>query len=141
MADDLHHVGFTGTREGMTPRQRASFEYWLGQRPAGVLHHGRCKGADEQANNLALARGWVTVAHPGHLYRWISECECTTVLPARATLVRNMDIVNQTDELVATPKQFEMLRKGSGTWYTILFAKKKGKPVTIIYPDGGIGPR
>jgi len=28
--------------------------------------------------------------------------------------------------------------RGSGTWATIRYARKVGKPVTIIYPDGEI---
>lgn len=43
--------------------------------------------------------------------------------------------VDDTDELVATPKEFSDPGKG-GTWYTIRYALARGKKVTIIFPNG-----
>jgi hypothetical protein len=42
--------------------------------------------------------------------------------------------------LIATPWQSERPapKTGGGTWYTIEFAEKWGKPVAIIWPDGRV---
>ena len=46
-------------------------------------------------------------------------------------LVRNMNIVNQSDVLIAAPKEeVEVLR--SGTWSTIRKARNKGLQVIIL---------
>ena len=58
-------------------------------------------------------------------------------LPPKDYLDRNHDIVDQTDLLIATPKEnTEVLR--SGTWATIRYAKKINKPTWIIETNGNI---
>jgi len=53
----------------------------------------------------------------------------------RPPLVRNRDIVDATDMLIAAPAtRKEVLR--SGTWATIRYAKKMKKWIYIIYPSG-----
>jgi hypothetical protein len=49
-------------------------------------------------------------------------------------LMRNKDIVDQTSILVAAPKGPE--EKRSGTWATVRYARKLGRPIYICYPDG-----
>ncbi len=67
-------VGFSGTRNGMTPPQARSVAELLS--PYGWLHHGDCIG------------------------------------PAGLT------------------------ESGGGTWATARYARKIGKPVTLVLPDG-----
>ena len=55
----------------------------------------------------------------------------------RPYLSRNKDIVRETDMLIATPAEAEEQRR-SGTWSTIRFARKLGKPVFVIWPDGTV---
>ncbi len=57
-----------------------------------------------------------------------------TWLPAKEYLERDRDIVDATEALFATPDGPE--RAKSGTWYTVRYAVKTGKPVYICYPDG-----
>jgi len=65
----------------------------------------------------------------------IGECEADEYRNPQDYLVRNQDIVNECDVLVATPKENnEVLR--SGTWATIRRATKAKKPVLIVNPDG-----
>lgn len=65
-----------------------------------------------------------------------------TWVDRKPNLVRNKDIVESTDVLLACPKGPEELR--SGTWSTVRLARKQGKRVVIFWPDGSVteeGPK
>jgi predicted Rossmann fold nucleotide-binding protein DprA/Smf involved in DNA uptake len=53
-------------------------------------------------------------------------------------LERNHAIVNESDFLIAAPDGPETLR--SGTWATVRYARKVGKRVLVIMPNGEILP-
>jgi predicted Rossmann fold nucleotide-binding protein DprA/Smf involved in DNA uptake len=60
--------------------------------------------------------------------------------PEKPYLARNRDIVLETIALIAAPAEpLEQIR--SGTWSTVRFAKKQGKTVILILPDGTIEQR
>lgn len=48
-------IGFTGTRQGMTPAQRLKATHWLAKLSATEFHHGDCMGADAEAHAIALS--------------------------------------------------------------------------------------
>ena len=50
-------------------------------------------------------------------------------------LDRNHDIVDETELLIACPKEPEEITR-SGTWATIRYARKKKKKLRIILPNG-----
>ncbi len=52
-------------------------------------------------------------------------------------LTRNKDIVRETDILIAAPAEIEEQIR-SGTWSTVRYARKLGKPVFVILPDGTV---
>jgi predicted Rossmann fold nucleotide-binding protein DprA/Smf involved in DNA uptake len=55
----------------------------------------------------------------------------------RPYLVRNRDIVDVCNLLLATPGgTVEQLR--SGTWATIRYARRIGRPVWIVFPNGEV---
>jgi hypothetical protein len=59
------------------------------------------------------------------------------MMPEEDYLPRNKNIVRATASLIATPFEFvEILR--SGTWSTVRFARKLGKPVFLILPGGTV---
>lgn len=130
--------GFTGTRTGMTEAQLA----WLAttlERGAPV-HHGGCVGADAQMHHHALAVGSeVTVHPPINPKLRMPDDPRALWLPAKDYLARDRDIVDSTDLLLATPDGPP--RPRSGTWYTIDYATRTGKPVIICYPDGTVEHR
>ena len=143
-------IGFTGTRNGMTGAQSQRFYVWLNnvKWKEVILHHGCCIGADEDAHNLFQQllehrkdRSGYTSQHPP-LNRIAISLNLPfrngdTTFPSKPYLQRNHDIVDACGILIATPGQVnEVLR--SGTWATIRYAKKQGKPVRIIQPDGTI---
>lgn len=125
-------VGFTGTRRGMTDLQTEEVNDWL-RRYAGALHHGDCVGADEQAHALGLGWLWIVVHPPlNEKYRAFVKGGDEYRDPA-PYLIRNHAIVDETEVLIATPKEpTEVLR--SGTWATIRYARAQGKDVKIFLP-------
>jgi hypothetical protein len=131
-------IGFTGTREGMTNPQAKSFVEWLEPLNGNfVLHHGDCVGADADAAFWTVELGGELVIHPPSDPRLRAFTDDGTVRPAKPYLDRNRDIVDACDRLIAAPKETDWQDRG-GTWYTIRYADKAGKPVTIIWPDGRV---
>ena len=132
---DLDHIGFTGTKEGMTDNQKKLFEEELLKynSKSTAFHHGDCIGADEQAHNIATKLGFYTIIHPPINDKYRAFCKGNVILPPLEYLDRNHDIVDSSKKMFATPKEeIEQIR--SGTWATIRYSKKKKVPVTIINP-------
>jgi hypothetical protein len=133
-------IGFTGTRKGLKPAQRAALvDYFLKMdrdNPLGIqLHHGDCVGADCHAHEIGLKLDFKIVIHPPIRDKYRAHCEPGTILPCLSYLDRNDMIVASTECLVACPDS-RISKPRSGTWYTIRQAIRRGKAVTIITPDG-----
>lgn len=132
----MYELGFTGTQNGATYAQLKVLSELIVDIAGPVnFHHGDCVGADTQAADVAFTNGCVIVLHPptNNSKRGFNYADFTR--PAKPYLERNRDIVDECDSLVAMPEQStKQLR--SGTWSTVRYARKQGKPVRIIYPDG-----
>ena len=140
-------IGFTGTRQGMTPLQSSAFCCVVAKllRDSTEFHHGDCVGSDAEAHEAAaLVAKWTIVIHPPLNPRYQAHCgdlqsrfAAVKTLERKDYLERNVDIVDATDVLIATPASHsEELR--SGTWSTVRYAEKLGRPITIVYPDGAV---
>ncbi len=138
-------IGFTGTRKGMTLAQREEFRKLIAQLTGpdfcrdAEFHHGDCVGADDEAATYAHESGFYSVVcHPpvDESLRAFNPFATFTTEP-KTHFARNRDIVNEADVLIACPCDMSDQPKG-GTWYTIGYAKKKGKPTYIIWPDGRV---
>jgi hypothetical protein len=140
------NIGFTGTRQGMTEEQfhqlSVLLKTFINEEPSTFLH-GQCIGADCEAAELAYSLGYSITSHPGYLPKnpqWKgsrgSFSKNTIVLPEKPFLIRDHDIVDASDVLIATPAQKDEVIR-SGTWATIRYAQKT-KFVIIIFPDGDI---
>lgn len=128
-------IGFTGTQQGMTENQKEELiRLLLSNDNSGEFHHGDCIGADEQAAHEAHRIGYKICSHPpiNPTKRAFFYYEYIRYEP-KDYLVRNCEIVDSCDLLIATPKEKEEQLR-SGTWATIRYARKTGKPVEIIYP-------
>jgi len=105
-----------------------------------VIHHGGCIGADAEFDDMARKLHYFdhAVVHPCILvdkWAFIPTTDNDYILTVKPPLVRNQDIVEDSDVVIATPKEdHETLR--SGTWATIRYARKAGKPLCIILPNG-----
>ena len=152
-------IGFTGTQRGMTQFQREELFKILKLKECSEFVFGDCIGADEQSAIVAINAG-VTVfsIHPPDnpvKRAWCFDPEkkmkwnriiTPFISPATAPdnikvrwypldsyQNRNRHIVDQTQLLIATPKEFTHEIR-SGTWSTVRYAWKLKKDVLIIPP-------
>lgn len=128
--------GFTGTRHGQTEAQKRTLGPCF--RADDEWHHGDCVGSDEEAHIMARAAGADVVIHPPTADAMRAFCMgAKSIRPRRPYLQRNGDIVDETDHTVATPAEMEEQKRG-GTWSTIRYAQSRGKPCSVILPDGTV---
>lgn len=144
-------LGFTGTRRGLTPAQRAALPSVVAALPERVLHGGAV-GADEAFHDWIAPiylrldpRRLPVEVHPAYglpdRYRFwcrrLGPYHEAVVHLADEPLARNRLIVARCDRLLACPAEpDEVLR--SGTWATVRYARKARKSLTIVLPDGTI---
>jgi hypothetical protein len=134
------NIGFTGTRNGMTEKQKLAFAGFIEDvGTAFMFHHGDCVGADDEAATIVHESGWgsITVHPPTDRRLAASNPYGTFTLEAKPYLTRNRDIVDACEFLVVVPKETEHQSRG-GTWYTHDYAEKKRKTTVIIWPDGTV---
>jgi len=136
-----YRFGFTGTRHGMTPAQKLALRGYL-TGGTGELHHGDCVGADSEAHDIADECGYAIIIHPPKDYskRAWREVPKHMIRLENTYFARNRNIVDETVSLIATPFEADGQAKG-GTWYTVGYARKMGKVVVLIRPDGTIDQR
>lgn len=130
-------VGFTGTQNGMTGRQKEQLKnyikYLSQYHPALHAHHGDCIGADAEFHDIMEKYADMIVIHPPDNLIKRAFKKGTANCVALPYLKRNRQIVDMCDVLLAAPKGFtEVVR--SGTWATVRYARKKNKTVKIFYP-------
>jgi hypothetical protein len=120
------YIGFTGTREGMTEKQKGGLDtilrtlcLWSG---GVVFHHGGEPHSDREAALIAKSYGARVIPHPPDYDT------------AEAKLARNIVIVLRgRDLLIAAPRTMkEEVR--SGTWYTVRQARKIDRAVALLDP-------
>ena len=142
------HVGFTGTRDGMTVHQQCTFSFLMQQfAKAGefTLHHGDCIGSDDQAHDLSVGHAKVIVLHPPLIDRFCNKRvavisvtgEAWSTIESRDKLeyrARNKQIVLASRILIAAPKRM-MEERRSGTWMTVRLAREHRKMVMILDPQ------
>lgn len=128
----MSKVGFTGTRRGMSPAQTARLFALLTELAPEEFHHGDCSGADLEAFIAATILGIKTVSHPPANPALRAYTLSTERRGPKDYLIRNHDIVDETDLLIVAPRSnAEELR--SGTWATFRYAMKNSKQ-TIVMP-------
>lgn len=141
-------LGFTGTRCGMTLAQYAALPSVIAALPERVLHGG-AEGADEEFDAYLRPRWvgegpFVEVYPVGQLryHFWTytyagEEARLSLLYYSDDPLIRNRIIAERCDHLLACPAEpDEQLR--SGTWATVRYARKAGKPRTLLLPNGTV---
>lgn len=135
-------LGVTGTRQGMTEAQLSAFEALYRALQPREFHHGDCVGADAEAHHIARETvfnwGWVRI----HVHAPINSehrawCRGDVEHAPLSHFARNRAIVDATDLLIGVSLTPHRTDRG-GTWYTIDYAVKRGKPVRVIWPDGSV---
>ena len=127
-------VGFTGPRLGMTDLQYAKLTHELHRLGATQLHHGDCRGSDEQADQIAADLGIYRVAHPPTSTGLRAFCASEEIREPAPFIVRDHTIVLETEILIGTPDRPEYRR--SGTWTTLRYARRIQRPIIAITPAG-----
>lgn len=140
MTEQPIKIGVTGTRLGMTVVQQVRGLELLTAITKQIevcpeLHHGDCVGADEQLHDMAESLRYWTVAHPPTVERYRSHRIADVIRAPKPYLVRNEDIVDETELLLAFPAGTKGSASG-GTWYTVRYARKVGRRLVIVWPDG-----
>jgi hypothetical protein len=143
-------LGFTGRRSVPTDDQRL----WLISRYLELrddvteVHHGDCVGADEFFARLTL---WfrtnlaytdedggyrrdpclpVIHSHPCDIEGMRAFTTSDVTHEVKPPMVRNLDVVQCSDLILALPSGQESRHRRSGTWATIRRARDAGVPVT-----------
>lgn len=136
------HVGFTGTRKGMSERQKNKLvEIFTDFRNGGdqiVFHHGDCEGSDAEADLIARNFKAEIHIHPPNNPKNRAFCyqEGDHIYPEKPYLVRDRDIVDAVQMMLAAPKDDKREEfRGSGTWASYRYAKKQnhniGRPIVV----------
>jgi hypothetical protein len=136
-------VGFTGTRNGMTPPQRETVGRLLQSLRPDKTRDGLGVGADAEFAALAasLSPRPFLVGHPGVSSRGGGnerrgdDARHDIVLAEQTHFKRNRVIVDNSDVLVAAPP-CQPLPESGGTAYTVGYARKVAKPLVVVWPDG-----
>jgi hypothetical protein len=123
-------VGVTGSQQKRPQRTIDRLRALLIEWGASELHHGDCVGFDAQAHEVAVSLGIRTVIHPPENPKARAFCEGDEVRSPLPYLDRNKNIVRETERMIAAPRGPEELR--SGTWSTVRFAKKIGRPGVVL---------
>ena len=134
-------VGMTGTRKGMNQSQSRHFSRMLrllNPGPGAPFHHGDCIGSDEQGFMMAKDNGYRTYSHPPIITVNQAWTKSDVILSPADYMVRNRDIVEAADRMLATPDTKQEKFQGSGTWSAIRYSIKCLKPICIIFPDGDV---
>lgn len=135
----MTHIGFTGTRLGMTYAQRANLTAMMGQvtrKYGGAVtgHHGDDAGSDAEFHNLCRDHGWRVVGHPPDNRAHRAFCEVDESREELPYLERNGFIVDEGRQgLFAAPAGMQEEVR-SGTWATVRCARRLGLPVVILWP-------
>lgn len=131
-------VGFTGTRRGMSERQKEKLTAYLRQLCPRYFHYGGALGADAEAlrivRQLFSSAQCSVVLHPSNLHDQQSFVagEADVTMPELHPLQRNRKIVDACELLFAAPYEtHEVMR--SGTWSTVRYARKRLKNVVLIH--------
>jgi hypothetical protein len=126
-------VGFTGTRKGLSEKQKELLKDFFINNNITELHHGDALGADTEAHNIFISiyPNAKVVLYPSDLER--ANNKATNLVEYRPTppLKRNEDIVRNCNLLIVCPKS-EKEEKRSGTWATYRHAKSINKPIKIL---------
>ena len=139
----MDKLGITATRTGLTEDQIDSFYALIRLGKPNEVHDGDCFGGDTECHNIVRKEFPLCymVGHPPTEERYRKFNKYDMSYMPKPYLERNDDIIDLVDEMIALPKEMKepKTKRGGGTWATIRHARKKGRKLTIIYPDGTTG--
>lgn len=129
-------LGFTGSREGMSEKQKHLFLEYILHHQIEEFHHGDCVGSDKEAFLIMKKnKTCKIIGHPPIKNNLRAYCASDYIMTPKDYLTRDRDIVDMCDIIIGTPK--DNFGKG-GTWYTLDYAISNKKQVLIIHRTGDI---
>lgn len=141
------HLGFTGTRHGMTREQLHNVRSLVvslknANAPTRIAaHHGDCVGADAEFHAICRALGCWLVIHPGPIGEYSAGCVGDERHDPLPHMQRNRAIVASSAYMIGAPFEMERQKRG-GTWATIgmaeLAEKRVGKSLIVVLPHGAL---
>jgi hypothetical protein len=131
-------LGVTGRSRAMPDEQAFALARLLIEAPEYELHHGDCVGADAAAHAVWRMLGRRVVVHPPDGEKNRAWCEGDEAREPAPPLVRDEAIARESARLIACPEGAERSYPRSGTWATVRRARRLGRPVTIVWPDGSV---
>lgn len=134
-------VGFSGTRQGMTPEQRSRVAELLRLIEPEAVVHGDCVGADAEFDRIAEDCGIQRRCRPCSIAVMRAFTGAEQIDEPRPPLERNRLIVQDASVLIACPAGRTEEWRGSGTWSTVRAAGRAGKPAWLVFPDGSVERR
>lgn len=127
------YIGFTGTRDGITNDQRAKIHTILNDYNNIVALHGDCIGADTDFHNICKMHDDIIInIYPPTDSKLRAFNIGDNIMAEQPYLIRNKDIVDNSDILIACPKDKNKPQQRSGTWSTIRYAQKNKLIVYIL---------
>lgn len=132
----VEYMAVTATRDGLTYPQQQVWRYRVARGLPWLLH-GDCLGGDAETHYIALRfRATQIWIFPPSDPKQRAYCRGYHRIEDPAPfLVRNHRMVDAAEALMAFPKGFAEEWR-SGTWATIRYAKRRKRPLVIVYPDG-----
>jgi hypothetical protein len=133
-------LGVTATRKGLSPHQKDKFTEVAKELKPFEFHDGDCIGGDEQAHYVIQTEFELCymIGHPPDNNSQRAFMRYNRAHQPKGYLNRNHEIVDMVDVMIAMPdSKKEKVR--SGTWATVRYARKVGRTLIIIYPDGTVG--
>jgi len=139
-------IGFTGTRQGMSPEQRRAVEALLIRFDPDAVVHGDCVGADAEFDAICELFDISRRIRPCNLEDMRAHSERRGAQPvavAQAPMVRNRNIVREADLLIACPLGPDPVvsgtsLRGQGTWATVGFARSVHRDVYVVERNGTV---
>lgn len=132
-------IGFTGNRYGISPIQEEQIKLILDNYNDIIVSHGDCVGSDTDFHKLCvnyremhLDKKIIIHIYPPNNPQLRAFNKGDVLMKEKPYLERNLDIVRNSDILLACPidKNKEELR--SGTWSTIRQARKLKVPIHLL---------
>jgi hypothetical protein len=138
-----YHVGYTGTRHGMSQPQKEFVSHALFalctdpvfrnmSNSTFWFHHGDCVGGDDEATNMAREYGYKIYRHPPteSVHNRALQRFDATDLPYSYS-GRNQRIAIRAQTMIAAPAP-----KSVGTWNAIKHVRALFKPLLIVHQNG-----
>lgn len=141
-------IAFTGTRRGLSRSQYQALVEVLSAFPGAPVHNGAAHGADRECLAALTKLGPRNVhywpsneSQREYAFRWGTDFERHPLgakfNPMLPPLDRNRRMVEAATVVVACPQGYaEELR--SGTWATVRHARRLGRRLVIVWPDGQV---